>query len=466
MATHEKRGNSYRITVSLGYDLTGNQIRPRTTWTPTPGMTPLQEKKELERQKILFEERCKSGQVLDSNTKFVDFVETWFSNYAEKQLKAKTIASYKGLLKRTNLAIGHMKTSKIQPHHLLMFYDNLAESGIRDDTKYKASTDFKGLLKELNLNKSALAGKAGVSISVLDSLTNNKNINTASAGKIAASLNMNIKDIFTPAEGKDTLSNTTIRRYHQFISSVMHMAVNWGVIFSNPCERVQPPRIEKTEPRFLDDEQARILLELLDEEPPQYQAIIKVLLLTGIRRGEVCGLEWHDIDFGKSIIHILRESLYLPDKGVFVDDGKSSESIRSLKAPQIAMDVLREHKRWQAQERLKLGDRWQNCDRVFTGIKGQPIHPDTISGWFAKFMKRSDLPYISVHSLRHTNASLLIASGTPIVTVAKRLGHADANTTIRIYSHAIRSADAAAADTIQDILSPAKKSKKTAINPK
>ena len=82
------------------------------------------------------------------------------------------------------------------------------------------------------------------------------------------------------------------------------------------------------------------------------------------------------------------------------------------------------------------------------------MHPDTLSGWFRKFIARSGLPDISVHSLRHTNATLLIAGGTAVTTVAKRLGHANASTTTKIYAHAIRSADEAAAETLENLLNP------------
>lgn len=164
-----------------------------------------------------------------------------------------------------------------------------------------------------------------------------------------------------------------------------------------------------------------------------------------------------DIDFENNIIHVRRESLYLPEKGIFVEEGKTATSIRSIKAPAIAMDMLKIHKAWQAGERLKLGDRWQHCDRLFTGQYGGPIHPDSISCWFHIFIAKNKLPEISIHSLRHTNATLLIASGAPLTTVANRLGHANVSTLTKIYAHAIRSADEAAADTIQDILNPVQK---------
>ena len=107
------------------------------------------------------------------------------------------------------------------------------------------------------------------------------------------------------------------------------------------------------------------------------------------------------------------------------------------------------------EERLKMGDRWENSDRVFTQFGGKPLHPASITGWFRDFIVKTDLPKISIHSLRHTNITLLIAAGVPLRTVSYRAGHAQTSTTANIYSHAIRTADEMAADVPDDILTPA-----------
>ncbi len=97
---------------------------------------------------------------------------------------------------------------------------------------------------------------------------------------------------------------------------------------------------------------------------------------------------------------------------------------------------------------------WLDCDRLFTTWNGSPIHPDSITGWFAAFIKRHELPKITIHSLRHTNITLLIMAGIPLRTVAKRAGHSSTVTTSLIYSHAIQSADEMASGVLEDILKP------------
>ena len=128
-----------------------------------------------------------------------------------------------------------------------------------------------------------------------------------------------------------------------------------------------------------------------------------------------------------------------------------------MKCSEAAIASLRVFRAWQNEQRLKAGDQWQPSDRLFTTWNGKPLRPDTLSELFREFIRKSDLPEISIHSLRHTNATLQIANGVPVTTVSHRLGHATPATTTRIYAHAIKSADEAAAETLQDILSGSKK---------
>lgn len=284
-----------------------------------------------------------------------------------------------------------------------------------------------------------------------------KNISFTSANQICSGLNLKLANTFETVNQKDSLSANTIQHYHAVISTILNTAVQWQAITSNPCTRVRPPKLEKKDARYLNEVQAAHLFELLETENMQYKTMIKLLLYTGFRRGELCGLEWDDIDFNNCVIHVRRSSNYVPDKGIFVDETKNLTSIRCIKVPAIAFEMLKDYRRWQIEERLKIGDQWQDHNRLFTTWNGKPIHPDTITGWFHNFIIKTDLPYITVHSLRHTNATLQIAGGVPLSTISDRLGHADTATTGRIYVHAIRSADEAAAETLENLLNPVDK---------
>lgn len=457
MATAVKRGNSYKITVSCGYNIDGKQMRMHKTWTPEPGMTERQIKKELERQKVLFEEDCKKGDVLDGNIKFAEFAEKWFNEYASKKHKATTLARNQLLMPRINNAIGHIRLDTLNKNHLEKFYANLAESGVRLDVRYRSITDFKKLLKKREITKRAFAKQADVSVYVLDSVTRGDNVSVESAHKIADALELPLKKLFKPVGDKDTLSVTTILHHHRLISSMLSMAVKWRMISFNPCSLVILPRKKHKEAVYLDEEQAMQMLEALEKESMQHQTIVKLALFTGMRRGEICGLEWQDVDFNNSVINVRRSSLYLSGKGVFEDETKTDSSVRSMKVSDDAIAMLRTWRVEQAKERLRIGDQWEDHNRLFTAWNGAPIRPDVITSWFHSFVMKNDLPEIHFHSLRHTNATLLIAAGTNLTTVAARLGHADTTTTSKIYAHAIKSADQAAAEALQDILHPVKK---------
>lgn len=456
MPTIEKRGSSYRITVSAGYDTQGKQIKKRTTWKPAEGMTEKQIEKELERQKVLFEKRVQSGQVLDGSTRFSDFVDYWLEIHAEKQLRPSTITGYKTMLGRINAAIGNIRLDRLQPTHLIQFYNELAEDGIRKDTAYQANESLANILKSRGITRQGLAEQSGLGVRTVSLAVRGEQISQKTAEKISTAIGKPFNTLFSAAEQTKKLSSTTSLHYHRLISAILEKAVKWQVIYANPCARVEPPKAERKEAEYLDETQAQQLIECLKNEPLQYKAMITVLLYTGMRRGELCGLSWDSIDFDNCLIDISQTSLYLPGKGIFNDKTKTEASKRVIKVPKEAIEVLRAHRKEQLQHKLKIGDQWIESGKVFTQWNGKPIYPGTVTKWFAAFVKKNNLPPIHLHSLRHTNATLLIASGADLRTISKRLGHSNMTTTSNIYAHAIKSADEKAAELLGDILHPIK----------
>ena len=152
----------------------------------------------------------------------------------------------------------------------------------------------------------------------------------------------------------------------------------------------------------------------------------------------------------------------MPSMGLYEEAPKTENGKRSIKLPASALNILKEHRRMQAEDKLKLGDRWQEMGYIFTKWDGTPMHPDGLYQWFSRFVKKNDLPSITLHSLRHTNASLMIANGIDLATVSKRLGHADTSITARVYTHAIKEADAIAAEALENLFLQNQKVKKDA----
>lgn len=156
MSTIQKRKNGYFISVSCGYDVNGKQIRHTMTYKPEPNMTAKQIEKEVQRQAVLFEEKCQNGSVLSSNIKFADFADMWFKD-RKNDLRPKTYARYLSMLPRIKAAIGHLRLDRIQPLHLRQFYDNLSEGGIRQDTKYKCNVDICAYMRNNKLTGAELS---------------------------------------------------------------------------------------------------------------------------------------------------------------------------------------------------------------------------------------------------------------------------------------------------------------------
>ena len=456
MPTIQKRGETYRITVSNGYDAQGRQLRKTMTWKPAPGMTQKQIVKELDRQAVLFEEKVKSGQYMDGNIKLDAFVEQWFTDYADKNLKPSTLSLYHLLMRRVSSAIGHIRMDKLRPNHLIQLYNQLEDVDNLNTISYIAAPGLEKAIGESGMTKAKLCELAGVNVSTLRAAQSGKAVAYTSAFKITQTLHVPLALVFAPSGRVRKLSKSTVAHYHRFLSAVFTTAVEWQVIPENPCARVKPPKEERKDVQYLDEKQAAILLDGLQMQPFQYRAMVTTLLYSGMRRGELCGLEWGDIDFENNLVHVQRNAVYIPGKGTSDGTTKTENSERVMKLPPVVMDLLAEQRRKQAERQLLMGDKWNDTRKVFTQPNGKPICMSSLSKWIKRFSISLGLPPITAHSLRHTNATLLIAGGTNIRTVAGRLGHASPSTTGNIYSHAIKTADEIAADTLDSLLKPSK----------
>jgi integrase len=451
VASIEKRSdNSYRIIVSTGYDSQGKKIRKQRSITLSEELTPKQAEKELQRLATLFEEEVQKGTYLDGGKlTFAEFIEIWLKDYAEANLQPKTLNRYQGLLKRIIPALGHLKLSKLQPNHLTKFYNNLRESGIRDDIKYTAMPELKKYIENNSIEIKKLASEIDITERTLKGVINGSS--TAKSQDICRTLKIKHNSYFKPSKEIKPLSNLTILHYHRLISSMLTSAVQWQLILSNPAERVKPPKVEKGEAAHYDEVAIEKMFICLENEPMKYRVMVLLAIYTGLRKGEVCGLEWTDIDFENYRLRVRQTAQYVPGIGTIEKTPKNETSKRIIALPSIAANLLREYKALQNEERLKLGDNWQDHDRLFTQWNGEPIHPDTISKWFTNFIKRNNLPKLTFHGLRHSNASILIGQGVDIQTISSRLGHARVSTTTDIYSHQLRRPDEEAAEKIDSL---------------
>lgn len=380
MANIRKRGSTYQIRVSCGYDSNGKQVTQTTTWKPTEGMTPKQIEKEVQRQAWLFEEKCLKGQVT-SAVKFEEFAEQWFDEYAKLNLRNTSYERMKQLTNRVYPAIGHLRLDKITGRHIQQFINDLTLNG-----------------------KNMLNG--------------------------------------------NPISRKTVVHHLSFISDVFSYAVKMDMISDNPCRKVTVPKGEKKEKEIYTIEEVEQLLTLLEKEPMKYRAFFTLAIYSGFRRGELLGLEWKDIDFENGIISVRRTSNYSAKKGIYTDTTKTKKSQRSLKFPPIVMNLLKEFQQEQDREKERLGNKWVDCDRLFTKWNGEPMNNQTPYGWLKEFCEKNNMRFCDVHSMRHFNASVLINSGVDAAAVSSALGHSCVGTTTNIYCHVFQEAQVRVSEAI------------------
>jgi len=258
----------------------------------------------------------------------------------------------------------------------------------------------------------------------------------------------------TPNEhtGKPYARKTIIHNL-SFISCVFDYAVKMSMIPDNPCRRVNVPKGEKFERPIYTIEEIKQLLELLKEKAPlKYYVFYVLVLYSGFRRSEMLGLEWKDINYDYSIVSIRRTSNYTPAKGIYTDTTKTKRSQRSIKLPQFVMDLLKKYQTEQNAEKERLGNKWEDCDRLFTQWNGAPMNPHTAGYWLRDFCNENNFRFCDTHSFRHLNASLLINAGIDVTSVSANLGHSQTSTTLNIYSHYFQVAQARASEAITNAI--------------
>ena len=266
-----------------------------------------------------------------------------------------------------------------------------------------------------------------------------------------------ITNLSEPGTNKSTgsgLSPKTIRGYLSFVSSVFVYAIRMGMLRANPCQNIRTPRKQAIERRCMTVEEAQHFLTALEAAPLQWRAFFTLAIYSGLRRGELLGLEWKDIQFDNCVLTVARAYNYTPENGSYTDTLKTSGSARSMKLPSAVFDMLRAHRVAQAETRLAMGDQWRDSGRVFTGVNGQPMHPNAPYNWLQRFCKRHELPFYGIHQFRHLNATLQITAGTDVKTVAQNLGHSTPATTLNIYAHTFQETRARALENVVDILAP------------
>jgi integrase len=238
------------------------------------------------------------------------------------------------------------------------------------------------------------------------------------------------------------LSKKTVQNIAGVVSSAFKHAIKWGLVSANPVPASEPPVPKRRRGIALTAVQQQALIAAATE-PWFLGTFLELCAATGARRGEVLALRWSDIRDGGILI---TRSLTQTKAGVQFKDTKTDDSVRPISLPPSAIHALARHRRRQEEFRQQFGADYAGGGLIFANPDGTPVKPDSVSASVSALCRRLKMPKgVSLHTLRHTHGSHLIAAGMEITAVSERLGHSSPRVTQDIYAHAIRGRDDEAA---------------------
>jgi integrase len=448
MPSVKKRGNTYRIMVSQGYDIYGKQIRKTTSYTPPEGVTEGKAEKLAMAYAYEFEKRCQGMVNMNENIRFLELAEWYYNQVAVHKLKPATYANNRTLMDLYVLPyIGNMKLKEINTARIDALFNELHRDGRKRETyrlRDVATLEYG--------TRRPLVRKSGVNMNTLRTLGNGGTVIKETAERIAEALGVKLKDVFIAEEIGGGLDVGTIKRVRTALSPIFSTAVKKELLLKNPVTNATTPAGEEKERLYLDAEQCKELMTFLDEfSNPQMPRVIKTLIYTGMRVGELTALHWEEVDLDKAMITV-KYNLYRLDGKYQLSTPKTKSSARVIALPPQLVEILREQKSWQDERRKAVGNRWIERGAVFTGSYGEYMNKNYINLQFKQLLAKHSFPDIHIHDLRHANASLLINMGVPVKVISEHLGHRDTRTTETIYAHVFAETMVQASNAISEAL--------------
>ena len=343
MASIRKRGDSYLIVVSMGYDYDGKRRKSQQkTVHPPEGLTPKQREKWLNEQALLFERDCKAlPQTVDRNMTLAKYTELWLRDIAPNKLAKSTIVRDRQDIERFLPVLGSYKLTELRPEH------------------------FRSLYAQLRKTRSQTSGQF--------------------------------------------LSECTVEGVHACLCGILSDAMEGGYLNHNPAWRTYKYSGKKKEKAIADEETVQKLITALEEESIKYETYFKLIIATGMRRGECCGLKWSDINYQDRSIHIQRNVVKLTGEEILVKAPKTSAGDRFVYFSAEMESLLREYRRecaWETEsyDRRALTD----DDYIFRRHnEALPMTPSSFTWRFKLILKKNNLPEnLNVHSLRHPYVKL------------------------------------------------------------
>ncbi len=469
MATIRKRQlksgeNAYTIQVKFKDKGSGKTILETTTWRPDTKLTAKQEERAVQSFADNFENQIRAtvnGATATFDTPNITFRE-FAAQWLEKIKRDCSLTYYvkgRDCIALANEYIGGYKLREITPAVIQNFYDKL-DAMKKKTYKVFPKPEFRSVLEKYGYNYMKLRYEVNIQSCTLANAFAGKAVSKTWSGDLAERIGVPFDELFDEKITEEPYAYETIHKFKRIIRAILSLAKKNRLVTDNyaSADYINFPKRPPHKIECMTDEDAKRFYKfILDYPDIRYKTAMLLFLLTGFRRGEVAGLEWKDINFEKSEITVCRSVTTVNGYGMIEKEPKTEMSKRTLAVPEVLIETLKEYKEWQYNRRAELGDYMQENDYLFTQENGKRLYPSTFTGWLNKMLREANIDHYSLHSLRHTNITLQIAAGVPIVTVSARAGHARTSTTSDIYAYALRSTDRLAADKLGSIFSDEQK---------
>ena len=257
-------------------------------------------------------------------------------------------------------------------------------------------------------------------------------------------------DAFYNLKIDEEYSSSYIRKMHQILNQAFNQAVKWKRIKYNPVIDADPPAVTKEEMKIWSYEEINTFLEHCEGE--RHHLTFLLAIYTGLRRGEILGLKWSDIDLVNKTIRVQRSLAYIPKKGYILTSTKTRKSNRIVPISDTVVNELVKYCKQQEIWKEQLGEQYQEEDLVICTETGSKQDPRNVLRALKRLITTSNVTHIRFHDFRHTHASILISKGVDVVKVSKRLGHANAKITLETYAHLVPDEDNDLADVFEKAL--------------
>lgn len=267
--------------------------------------------------------------------------------------------------------------------------------------------------------------------------------------------NMKLKDITTPkltqVMQSYKLNPATVRKLYVIVQSIFKRGMEQGFLRVNPCHNViLPKNKEQHKVMALSEDELKRFLKMLDEKPcdEDVKRIIRVLLFTGMRSGECFALRWEDVDFENRSISIKHTLNDIGGKHELTPP-KTKKSIRTIGMSKTVADIFQEQKKYTDDLKIALGDSYAHPEMVFPSANGNYRDRSSVLTSLKRFTKGTEFEHMTLHKLRHCNATMLLNMGVDLKIISDHLGHCDINVTADIYADVLSSTRKVLADSIE-----------------